>query len=91
MDNFISNAVKYSPAGSTVVVRGLYEANGWRVEVQDEGPGLKESDRQRLFQDFARLSAQPTGGEKSTGLGLSIVRRIVQAHGGDVGVESEPG
>ena len=91
MDNFISNAVKYSPAGSTVVVRGLYEANGWRVEVQDEGPGLKENDRQRLFQDFARLSAQPTGGEKSTGLGLSIVRRIVQAHGGDVGVESEPG
>ena len=64
---------------------------GWRFSVSDEGPGLTPADRPRLFQDFARLSARPTGGEKSVGLGLAIVRRIVEAHGGQVGVDSEPG
>ena len=91
IDNLISNAVKYSPPGSLVQV-GLQRLDrGWRVAVQDEGPGLTLADRQRLFQDFARLSARPTGGEKSVGLGLAIVRRIVDAHGGQVGADSEPG
>jgi signal transduction histidine kinase len=63
----------------------------WRVEVQDQGPGIQPKDRERLFQDFARLSARPTGGEKSTGLGLSITRRVIEAHGGEIGVDSEPG
>ncbi len=58
---------------------------------KDEGPGITEEDRQKLFQDFARLSARPTGGEKSTGLGLAIARRIVHAHGGEIGVDSIPG
>lgn len=91
VDNLISNAVKYSPAGSCVTVRGLRDGGGWRIEVQDEGPGINEEDKKRLFQDFTRLSAQPTGGEKSTGLGLAIVRRIIQAHGGTLGVNSKPG
>jgi signal transduction histidine kinase len=59
--------------------------------VQDEGPGIELQDRKRLFQDFARLSSRPTGGEKSTGLGLAITRRVIEAHGGQVGVNSEPG
>jgi signal transduction histidine kinase len=91
MDNLISNAVKYSPPGSTVRVAASREETGWRISVQDEGPGVTEHDRQRLFQDFARLSARPTGGEKSVGLGLAITRRVVEAHGGQIGVDSQPG
>jgi signal transduction histidine kinase len=90
IDNLISNAVKYSPAGSNVQISVQRTPSAWRVSVQDEGPGITSKDRQLLFQDFARLSARPTGGEKSTGLGLAITRRIVEAHGGQIGVESEP-
>ena len=91
MDNLISNAVKFSPPGSTVTVRARPDEGGWRFEVQDQGPGLTDVDKQSLFQHFARLSARPTGDEKSTGLGLAITRRIVEAHGGTIGVDSTPG
>ena len=91
VDNLISNAVKFSPPGSTVRASAERILAGWQVNVQDEGPGITEQDRGRLFQDFARLSAKPTGDEKSTGLGLAISRRVVQAHGGRIGVDSEPG
>jgi signal transduction histidine kinase len=91
LDNLISNAVKYSPPGSTVRIAAHDLGGSWRISVKDEGPGITAEDRERLFQDFARLSARPTGGEKSVGLGLAVVRRIVEAHGGRVGVESEPG
>ena len=91
IDNLISNAVKFSPLGSTVQVRARHLSTGWRVDVQDEGPGITPKDRQRIFQDFARLSARPTGGEKSIGLGLAIARRVVEAHGGQIGVDSELG
>jgi signal transduction histidine kinase len=91
IDNLISNAVKYSPPGSLVCVEMQRFDRGWRIAVKDQGPGLTPADRQRLFQDFARLSARPTGGEKSVGLGLAIVRRIVEAHGGQAGADSEPG
>jgi signal transduction histidine kinase len=91
IDNLVSNAVKYSPPGSTVRIAVWRGDSGWRFTVSDEGPGLTPADRQRLFQDFAQLSARPTGGEKSVGLGLAIVRRIVEAHGGQVGADSEPG
>lgn len=56
-----------------------------RVEVQDAGPGVREEERHQLFQEFARLSNTPTGGEKSTGLGLSIVKHLVELQGGRVG------
>jgi signal transduction histidine kinase len=91
MDNLLSNASKYSPPGSTIRVRAFNTPSRWRIEVLDEGPGITPEDRARLFQDFARLSAQPTGDEKSTGLGLAITRRVVEAHGGKIGVDSEPG
>jgi len=91
LDNLISNAVKYSPPGSLVTVRAKRGSICWRVEVQDEGPGISSKDRERLFHDFARLSARPTGGEKSTGLGLSIARRVIDAHGGEIGVDSVDG
>jgi signal transduction histidine kinase len=58
------------------------------IAVADEGAGLTEEDISRLFGRFQRLSARPTGGESSTGLGLSIVKRIVELHGGRVGAHS---
>ncbi len=90
--NLMSNALKYSPAETRVTVRMISVREGWlRITVQDEGPGLTEADKARLFQRFTRLSARPTGGEHSVGLGLSICKRWVEAMGGRIGVESEPG
>jgi signal transduction histidine kinase len=93
LDNLISNAVKYSPQGKSIVVRmseGAVSESGKtaRCEIQDEGPGLTEEDKRKLFGKFARLSARPTGGEHSTGLGLSITKRMVEAMNGRVWCES---
>jgi signal transduction histidine kinase/ligand-binding sensor domain-containing protein len=91
MDNLVSNAVKYSPHGKNVFVRVKSSDNAVRVEVEDEGPGISEEDMKKLFGKFARLSARPTGGEHSTGLGLSIVKKMVEAMNGAVWCESELG
>jgi signal transduction histidine kinase len=91
LDNIISNAVKYSPHGKNIYIRVKTASSRIRCEVQDEGPGLNAEDKQKLFGKFARLSAQPTGGEHSTGLGLSIVKRMVEAMNGNVWCESEVG
>jgi signal transduction histidine kinase len=87
IDNLLSNAIKYSPPGSRIEV-GVAEEDGRTViRVIDQGPGLAPEDMARLFERFQRLSARPTGGEPSTGLGLSIVKRIVDLHNGVVGVQ----
>jgi signal transduction histidine kinase len=91
LDNLISNAVKFSPPGTAVEVSHRRQRGSWRVEVIDQGPGLTDADRQRVFEYYTTLSAQPTGGENSTGLGMAITRRVVEAHGGEVGVDSRPG
>jgi signal transduction histidine kinase len=91
IDNLVSNAVKYSPQGSTVTVWAEENQGTWKINVQDEGPGIKPEEQGKLFQFFGRLTSRPTGGEKSTGLGLAISRRIVEAHGGRIGVDSEVG
>ncbi len=89
IDNLVSNAVKYSPLGGSVSVT-LEERDGEaRVRVADSGPGLAPEDYPRLFGRFQRLSARPTGGENSTGLGLFIAKRIVELHGGRVEVQSQ--
>ena len=90
-DNLISNALKYSAPGKRVEVRLTQNAGRVRCEVRDQGPGLTPDDQKKLFGKFARLSARPTGGEPSTGLGLSIVKRMVEAAGGKVWCESQPG
>ncbi len=85
----ISNAIKYSPKDKNINVT-LSEKNGKAViKVHDEGQGITEEDRKSIFQRFVKLSAQPTGGETSTGLGLSIVKSLVEAHHGTVRVESD--
>jgi signal transduction histidine kinase len=91
LENLVSNAVKYSPPGKEIFVRLKRHAQGVRVEVQDQGPGLSAEDQKKLFGKFARLSAKPTGGEPSTGLGLSIVKKMVEAMNGKVWCESELG
>ena len=91
LENLVSNAVKYSPPGKNIYVRLKKSATTVRCEVQDEGPGLSEADQKKLFGKFARLSAKPTGGEHSTGLGLSIVKKMVEAMNGKVWCESTLG
>ncbi len=91
LDNIVSNAVKYSPHGKSVFVRVKSGVEAVRLEVQDEGPGISEDDMKKLFGKFARLSARPTGDEHSTGLGLSIVKKMVEAMNGRVWCESELG
>jgi signal transduction histidine kinase len=91
VDNLISNAIKFSPPGSNVYVSLNREGGMARVSVRDEGPGLPPEDQTKLFGEFQKLSVQPTGGEKSTGLGLSIAKRAVEAHRGSMEVKSQVG
>ncbi|MET0537505.1 MAG: DUF3369 domain-containing protein [Xanthobacteraceae bacterium] len=88
IDNLVSNAVKYSPMGGAIDILVTQEDHNIVVEVADNGAGLGPDDISRLFGRFQRLSAKPTAGETSTGLGLSIVKRIVDLHGGQIRVES---
>jgi signal transduction histidine kinase len=88
IDNLVSNAIKYSPIGGAIDLLVAREAGGILVQVRDQGAGLSPEDISRLFGRFQRLSAKPTAGETSTGLGLSIVKRIVDLHGGRIAVES---
>jgi signal transduction histidine kinase/CheY-like chemotaxis protein len=91
LDNVIGNAVKYSPLGSEIAVSAADEAGEPVIRVADSGPGFLPEDMARLFGRFQRLSAKPTGGESSTGLGLSIAKRIVDLHAGDISVEPNGG
>ena len=91
IDNLLSNAVKYSPPGSNIAVETAANGQEFSVAVRDQGPGIPESERDRLFKDFGRMSTKPTGGEKSTGLGLAICRKIVDAHHGTITAENLPG
>ena len=91
LDNLISNAVKYSPSRTTVRITASGENGHAWVAVNDEGPGISEEDRGRMFGKFARLSARPTGGESSNGLGLSIVKRLAEAMSGTVECQSTLG
>lgn len=91
MENIVSNAVKYSPRGKRVWIRSECLNHTLRIEVEDEGPGLSEEDQQQLFQKFKRLSPDPTENEASTGLGLYIVKKMMDAMDGSVWCESRPG
>ena len=88
IDNLVSNAIKYSPVGGRIAVVVTEDEDNAMIRVSDEGAGLSPEDLGRLFGRFQRLSAKPTAGESSTGLGLSIVKRIIDMHGGEVTAES---
>ena len=91
IDNLLSNAIKFSNHHTKVHVSLKNVNQTIRFEFADEGPGIKEEDIPALFQKFQKLHAQPTGGESSTGLGLSIVKKYVEAMEGKVWCESEFG
>jgi PAS domain S-box-containing protein len=91
IDNLISNAIKFSSSDKTVWLRAKKEDRHLVIEVEDQGPGISPEELPKLFGTFQRLSTKPTGGEESTGLGLSIVKAIVQVLGGEVRAASELG
>lgn len=91
IDNLISNALKYSPCEREINVRLHLHESRVRCEVKDQGPGLNADDLKKLFGKFARLSARPTNGEQSVGLGLSIVKKLTESMSGRVWCESELG
>jgi len=92
LDNLVSNALKFSPSGKKVrIVVGQTADERGECRVVDEGPGFTDDDRREIFRRYRRLSARPTGGEPSTGLGLSIVKKLTHDMHGDLTFESVPG
>jgi signal transduction histidine kinase len=90
--NFVNNAIKFSPPGGVVKLHlQVTEEARAEIRVSDEGPGLTPADLERAFRPLARLSAEPTAGESSTGLGLSLAEEMVRLHGGRVWVDAPEG
>jgi two-component system, OmpR family, sensor kinase len=86
--NLLSNAIKYSFPNTTITIVLSESENQLLIRVMDQGQGIREEELGKLFRPFQKTSTRSTAGEKSTGLGLSIVKKIVEAHGGKVGVKS---
>jgi signal transduction histidine kinase len=82
LENLVTNAIKFSPAGTQIILGARSMGDVVSVWVDDEGPGVPLDEQAKLFTEYGRTSSLPTGGESSTGLGLAICRRIVAAHGG---------
>jgi len=91
IENLLSNALKFSPPGKVILVSVTSGPAHVDCRIQDQGPGFTADDKARMFRRYVRLSARPTGGEPSTGLGLSIVRKLVRAMDGELICESTPG
>ncbi len=91
IENLLSNAIKYSPSEKkiTLSLRRVPVSKVIEIAVRDEGQGLTEDDKFKLFGKFQRLSAKPTGNESSTGLGLAIAKELVELHQGKIWAESE--
>jgi len=87
LSNYVSNAIKFHPPGGTIILRTRWQELMVRTEVQDAGPGVMPAERPGLFGEYARLSNRPTAGEESTGLGLSIVKQLIEAEHGKVGAD----
>jgi hypothetical protein len=91
MNNLISNAIKYTHSGGSVQVILEKKDDHIHIAVKDNGQGIPESELQNLFAPFQRTSVESTAGEKSTGLGLAIAKKIVNAHDGEIWVKSQVG
>ncbi|HCM75211.1 MAG TPA: hypothetical protein DIS90_02430 [Cytophagales bacterium] len=91
LDNLLSNAIKFSQPNKKVVVSIEAKSNEVLLGIKDEGPGISEEDQKKLYIKYQKLSAKPTGGESSTGLGLSIVKTLIEKMGGTIRCESKLG
>lgn len=89
--NLIGNAVQYSPPGSSVEVRVRCVEEFAVVEIEDHGPGIPAEEIPELFTPFKRLSTAKLGRRHSVGLGLAITRRLIEAHGGTITIDSAVG
>lgn len=84
--NLTDNAIKYTPAGSSIAVSAQRSGETVRVEVADDGPGIPDAAKEKLFEMFYTAQAKRGDGRRGLGLGLSLCRSIVEAHGGQIGV-----
>lgn len=91
LTNLLSNAIKFSPRGKCIFIRALLDKKCVKIQIEDEGQGFTKEDQAKVFQKFQKLTARPTAGESSTGLGLSIVKILVEKLGGEIVLESEWG
>ena len=91
VNNLISNAIKFSNPGTTINVNSFQTDTEIYISVQDQGQGIPKNELDKLFQPFSKLSVRSTAGERSTGLGLNIAKRIITGHQGRIWVESEVG
>ena len=91
LENLLSNAIKFSPQGKSIFLNLWVHEGKAHIGIKDEGPGISSDDQKKLFHKYQQLSAKPTGGESSTGLGLSIVKKYTELMNGNVWCESEPG
>jgi len=91
LENLLSNAIKFSPQGKSIFINLWVHDGKAHISIKDEGPGISSDDQKKLFHKYQQLSAKPTGGESSTGLGLSIVKKYTELMNGNVWCESEPG
>ncbi|HEX8968185.1 MAG TPA: ATP-binding protein [Chloroflexota bacterium] len=89
LSNLLANASKYSPEGSIIRVVASHQATMVRISVEDEGPGISPEQQTGLFERFYRVRADADA--PGVGLGLAIAKGIVEAHGGSIGIESQPG
>ncbi len=88
--NLLTNAVKYSPQRTAVTVRGWNQDGHVRIAVRDQGIGMDQRELKQIFQKFYRTRKAEQSGEAGTGIGLSIVQQIVEQHGGQIEVTSQP-
>jgi signal transduction histidine kinase len=91
LDNLLSNAIRHTPSGGSVLVRIVEEASQVTVSVRDTGTGISEQDLDRVFSPYFRSGRRATLGTDGTGLGLAIAKRIVELHGGSIRVTSAIG
>lgn len=91
IDNLISNAIKFTPPGGSVLIKAEQEGSAIKVSISDNGLGLSEYDIKEAFKKGSKLTAKPTAGESSTGLGLWIVKKLIEAHKGTVWIKSAIG
>ena len=90
LDNLVSNALKHSPPDRPVTLSVRADGEQVRFDVRDEGPGIAETEQARLFERWTRTDSSRSRQVPGYGLGLSIVKRLVTAHGGTLGVSSRP-